>query len=268
MTGADLYDVAVTIAHEARDLVVAGRSSAAVTATKSAAIDVVTQMDIAAENHLRSRLLELRPGDGVLGEEGEDVHSDTGITWVIDPIDGTVNYLYGIEHFAVSVAAVQGRPTPHAWEPVAGVVCTGSGDTYAARAGQGATKNGRTLDGSHPVDLSQTLVATGFQYIAERRIEQAKVLTEVIRHVRDIRRLGSASVDLCLVAEGVIDAYYEHGLNAWDFAAGALIAREAGVTVAGHQGGPADESLTIAAPAHIWQDLHDAVVAAGGARLW
>lgn len=265
---AELLDVARTLATEVGRFIVAGRSEARVTQTKSSSVDIVTQMDIAAETMLRERLAELRPGDGLYGEEGSAIASSTGVTWIVDPIDGTVNYLYGIPHFGVSVAAVTGDPAPAAWEAQAGAVYTGSGELFSAGRGLGAFRGDARLrvDGG-PV-LAQTLVATGFQYTAERRALQGALVARMLPQVRDIRRLGSCAIDLCHAAAGVVDAYYEHGLNPWDFAAGALVAQEAGLTVQGLDGGRPDTFLLIAAPGATFPALRDALAEAGAGQMW
>lgn len=263
-----LMDIARTLAAETAELIIAGRSGAAVSAVKSSPIDIVTQMDLAAEAHLRARLGELRPGDAILGEEGDHTPGTSGITWVLDPIDGTVNYLYGLPFFAVSVAAVAGEPAPGAWEPLAGAVHDGTGVSWSAFAQGGAFRDGEPLKRTTTPRLEGALLGTGFQYVAERRERQGQIVAQLLGQVRDIRRLGAAAVDLCLVAAGQLDAFYEHGLNAWDFAAGALIASEAGVKVAGIDGGPATERLTIAAMPELWEPLHDAIISAGGDRTW
>jgi len=264
----ELMDLAATLAREAGELVIQGRARAAVTSTKTSPIDIVTQMDVAAETLLRSRLAEKRPDDAILGEEGEETAGTSGVTWVVDPIDGTVNYLYGLPHFAVSVAAVEGGTDPATWRILAGAVYGGDGVGWKAAAGHGAWRNGEPLVRSGGPTLSATLLGTGFNYIADRRAAQGKIISQVLPQVRDIRRLGSAAVDLCLVAEGKLDAYYEHGLHPWDFAAGALIASEAGVKVAGIDGGAADSHLLIAAVESVWDELRDALDAAGARRPW
>ncbi|WP_084103542.1 inositol monophosphatase family protein [Demequina sp. NBRC 110056] len=264
----DLLAIARMLAAETGRLIIDGRADAEVSATKSSDIDIVTQMDVAAEEHLRARLAELRPHDAVLGEEGETREGTSGVTWVLDPIDGTVNYLYGLPHFAVSVAAVTGSPTPTEWTVRAGAVCDGSGVLWSAARGRGAWRDGAELRRAEGPPLSQTLLATGFQYVAERREIQGRIVAEMLGSVRDIRRLGAAAVDLCLVAAGSLDAYYEHGLRPWDFAAASLIAREAGVRVAGLDGGPADERLVIAAMPDRWDEVRDALIAAGADRTW
>lgn len=263
-----LMTLAADLAREAGELIIAGRATASVAATKSSDIDIVTQMDIAAEQLLRARLAELRPDDAILGEEGDDVPGTSGITWVLDPIDGTVNYLYGIPHFAVSVAAVTGDVRRGSWTRIAGAVFDGQGVEWRAAVGHGAYRDGVRLRRTETATLSSTLLATGFQYVASRRTAQGRIVAQMLGQVRDIRRLGAASVDLCLVAAGTIDAYYEHGLHPWDFAAGALIASEAGVRVAGIDGGEPDSHLTIAAMPGVWDQLRDALVEAGARHPW
>jgi len=249
-------------------LISKGRADAHVTATKSSHIDIVTQMDIAAERLLRERLASLRPNDSILGEEGNDVHGTSGITWVLDPIDGTVNYLYGLPHYGVSVAAVTGGADPRTWTALAGAVYDGSGVLWSAARGHGAWRDEVLLKRTEAPVLDATLLATGFQYVAERRLTQGRIVAQMLGSVRDIRRLGAASIDLCLVAAGQIDAYYEHGLKPWDHAAGALIAAEAGVKVAGIDGGPADGRLLIAAMPGTWDALRDALDKAGARDPW
>jgi myo-inositol-1(or 4)-monophosphatase len=264
----ELLDIAITLASETAELIRVGRAQAHVTGTKSALVDIVTQMDVAAEEHLRTRLAQLRPLDGVLGEEGADVHSESGVTWIVDPIDGTVNYLYGLPHFAVSVAAVWGPPRPGEFTALAGAVADGTGTVWSAGKGLGAWRDKERLNRSGGPDLAGTLLATGFQYIADRRRVQGQIVAQLLPQVRDIRRLGACSVDLCLVAAGDVDAYYEHGLNAWDYAAGAHICEEAGVKVAGAHGAAPDPHLLIAAVPEVWDALHDAILEAGGDHPW
>ncbi|WP_432278743.1 inositol monophosphatase family protein [Nocardia carnea] len=202
--------------------------------TKSTPTDPVTVVDTETEQLIRDELARLRPGDHILGEEGGGdlaAAGDDEVVWVVDPIDGTVNFLYGIPAYAVSVAAVRGG------RPVAGAVADVAASTvYAAGSGLGATRIGP--DGSdtalrcNPVRSAEmALVATGFAYGVRRRTAQAACVATLLPHVRDIRRIGAAALDLCMVAEGRVDAHYEHGLNPWDWAAGALIAAEAGAVL-------------------------------------
>lgn len=200
--------------------------------TKSSDVDPVTIVDKAAEHFIADALSHLRPGDGLLGEEGAESSSSTGITWIVDPIDGTVNFIYGIPQYAVSVAACIGENV------VAGaVINVATSDLYVAACGSGAfvlrsySDALKSIEASKYSDLQHALIATGFSYSSPRREDQAKLLVSLLPNVRDIRRFGSAALDLCAVAEGCFDGYYEHGLNAWDFAAGALIAQEAGAKI-------------------------------------
>ncbi|ROS72986.1 inositol monophosphatase family protein [Cellulomonas sp. PhB143] len=245
---AGLRDLAVRMATEAGALVRDGRPERVeVAATKSSAVDVVTRMDAASEELLRRILATERPDDAVLGEEGGSTAGTSGLTWVLDPIDGTVNYLYGVGPYAVSVAVVTGAPDPARWTVLAGAVHDVPGArTWSAARGAGATLDGAPLAPRPAAELATSLVGTGFGYVAERRAAQARVLAQVLPRVRDVRRLGSAAVDLCLVASGALDLYYERGLNPWDMAAGALVAQEAGLVVTGLRGASATAQMTVA----------------------
>lgn len=234
--------------------------------TKSTPTDPVTVVDTETELLLRDRLAVLRPGEAILGEEGGGpaAGDDGAVCWVIDPIDGTVNFVYGIPAYGVSIAAqIDGVSVAGA---VADVV---SGDMYSAAAGHGAdvVSGGerRALHCSVSTDLSMALVGTGFGYAPQRRAEQSALLARLLPQVRDVRRIGSAALDLCLVAAGRLDAYYEHGLHVWDWAAGALIATEAGARVVLP---PVDEEggLVAAAGPGIAGALIDALDRAGGLR--
>ncbi|MGL5819260.1 MAG: inositol monophosphatase family protein [Phycicoccus sp.] len=236
---ADLVDIARAVAERAGRLIVDERPADLDVAEKSTRTDPVTEMDRRSQQLLVDLLAEQRPTDGVLGEEDEGVTGTSGVTWVLDPIDGTVNYLYGLSGYAVSVAAVVGDPkTEGSWATVAGAVHDPVlGETFYARLGGGArlaTGHGTTsLRTSACTDLGLALVATGFGYAAAVREQQARGLVDIIGRVRDIRRSGSAALDLCAVAAGRVDGYYESGLNAWDRAAGQLVVREAGGVVGG-----------------------------------
>lgn len=218
--------------------------------TKSAPTDPVTIADTEAEEVIRDELARLRPGDDILGEEGGGTREvPPGIRWVVDPIDGTVNFLYGIPAYAVSVAAqIDGRSVAGA------VVDVARERTYHAAAGAGAfvtdAQGTVALHASAATDPALALVATGFAYSAQRRREQARILAGLLPRVRDIRRIGAAALDLCLVAEGAVDAHYEHGLSPWDWAAGGLIAAEAGALVitpsAGSRADAGDVTVAIA----------------------
>jgi myo-inositol-1(or 4)-monophosphatase len=197
---------------------------------KSTPTDPVTVVDTETERLLRDRLAELRPGEDILGEEEGGPTGRDGLTWVLDPIDGTVNFVYGIENYAVSVAVQRGGVS------LAGAVANvPAGLLYSAALGHGAhvRRDGvaTSLRSSAAVELSMSLVGTGFSYSREERARQAEILTGLLPAVRDVRRIGSAALDLCMVAAGALDAYYEDGVHVWDWAAGALIAAEAGATL-------------------------------------
>jgi myo-inositol-1(or 4)-monophosphatase len=301
--------------------------------TKSSLTDVVTEMDRQAEALITERIRAARPGDAILGEEGGETHGATPATdgsalpedavrWIVDPLDGTVNYLYGLADWAVSIAAevdgtivagvvaiplhgetflaIRGRgarlrndvglhsatetratetratETRAAGETVATFVTGATGETRAAgviRATKGdlrtresrairepwpAGETGAPLRCNPDVPLARALVGTGFGYLPGRRRVQGEVVSALLPQIRDIRRGGSASVDLCMVAAGRLDAFYERGLNYWDWAAGALIAEEAGARVTGLNGRPPSPSMTVAAAA----GLHGELIAA------
>ncbi len=261
----ELEALALSVAVEAARYVTAQRpSDLTAAATKSSDTDVVTVMDTAAEALLRARLLAARPDDAVLGEEGSAQAGTSGVTWVIDPIDGTVNYLYGLPGYAVSVAAVTGDPTGTDWLPVAGAVCAPVlRRVWAAHRGAGAwtsdVAGGRRtpLAVSTETELGHALVGTGFSYLPAVRAEQAALLRRVLPVVRDIRRMGSAAVDLCLVAEGRLDAYYERELNPWDLAAGWIVVTEAGGLVSDPSGARPSRAGTVAGGVHLHGKLLD-----------
>jgi myo-inositol-1(or 4)-monophosphatase len=260
----ELLEIAVEVARGAARLAGAVRAEAITeVSTKSTRTDVVTAGDEATERYVVTQLHQRRPGDSVLGEEsGQSAGDGTGVRWILDPIDGTVNYLYGLPQYAVSLAAeVDG-------EVVAGVVRNAAtGEEWTALRGGGAYRDGQRLACSGVTELGQTLLATGFGYAAARRAHQARVLTRVLPVVRDIRRFGAASLDLCFAAEGRVDAYYEKGLNLWDHAAGGLVATEAGLLVTGLSGAAPGAEMVVAAPPAIHGRLHDLLVeldAAGG----
>ena len=231
-----------------------GRADGDVT-TKSSPTDVVTAMDRAAEVMIVEKLLGVYPDDGVLGEEGADRSGTSGVRWVIDPIDGTVNYLYRLPSWSVSIGVeVDG-------EVVAGVVHDGPRDiAWTATAGGGAFRDGVRIACSTQTELARSLVATGFSYVAERRRVQGQVIAALLPQVRDIRRLGSAALDLCAVGAGHVDVYFEQSLNPWDLAAGGLIAREAGCRVEGLRGALPGRRLVVAAPPQLFGPLHDRLV--------
>lgn len=230
---AELLSLARETAVAAGELVRRRRAEGVeVAALKSSPVDVVTAADREAEVFITEALLAARPDDGILGEEGASREGTSGLTWVVDPIDGTVNYLYGIPHYAVSIAVVEGTPEPTKWNALAGaVVNPATGEVFTASLGGGAWLGERPLRVNDGIDLSVALLATGFSYSAEQRDVQAALVATLVGKVRDIRRMGSSALDLCGLAAGRIDCYYERGLHPWDHAAGALIAREAGARV-------------------------------------
>ena len=270
LSAAGLLAVATGAAREAGELLALPGGRVSVAATKSSPTDVVTEMDRRSEELIRARILAGRPGDAILGEEGGQTGDTAGapVRWVIDPLDGTVNYLYGLPDWAVSIAAeVAGAVVAGAvFVPSRGELFTatrgGGGwleSVGAARAGR-AGRAGRVRLRCRPgVPLDQALVATGFGYLAARRKVQGEVVAALLPRVRDIRRAGVASADLCSVAAGRLDAFYERGLNYWDYAAGALIAAEAGAVVGGLRGAPPGTSMTVAAGPGLFPALAEAL---------
>ena len=229
--------------------------------TKSTATDMVTEVDKASEALIVDGIRRARPDDGILSEEGAGGGGTNGYRWVIDPIDGTTNYLYGHPGFAVSIAVELDG------EAVAGVVQDPMhGEVFAATRGGGATRNGEPIAVSEETRLGSALIATGFGYDPRRRIAQAEALARIIGSIRDVRRMGAAAVDLCSVACGRVDAYFERGLNHWDLAAGGLIAAEAGARLGAIGGGPPVPGSVIAAPDALFEPLRELLVAAGAAE--
>jgi myo-inositol-1(or 4)-monophosphatase len=242
---AALLDLAVDLAREASTLLTDGRTRVIHVHTKSSATDMVTEMDRASEAAIVAGLRAARPNDAIVGEEGTADAGTSGVRWLVDPLDGTTNYLYGYPAFAVSIAAeVDG-------DVVAAVVADAStGEIFTARRGIGAWCNGTPIEVNDETQLANALVGTGFSYLADRRKRQAHVLDTVLPAVRDIRRAGSAALDLCWVACGRLDAFYEKGLGPWDLAAGALIAAEAGARTGDLGGGaPSTEFVLASTPA-------------------
>ena len=276
MNPAALRDLAVAVALEAGGVLASRAGRVEVAATKSSPTDVVTEMDRQAEELIRSRILALRPGDAILGEEGGQTGDAGGapVRWVIDPLDGTVNYLYGLPDWAVSVAAEAGGRI------VAGAVYVPlRGELFSAWAGGGAwlesghDGHGSAVPARPPaspparlrcpagVPLDRALIGTGFGYLAARRQVQGEVVAALLPRLRDIRRAGVASVDLCAVAAGRLDGYYERGLNYWDWAAGALVATESGAVTGGLGGAQVSSSMTVAAGPELFGPLTAALSA-------
>ncbi len=254
-----LLDLAESTARAAGELIKRVRQGTIeVAETKSSPTDVVTAADLASEQLIRDRIFAERPDDGFIGEEGDDIKGLSGVSWLADPIDGTVNYLYGIPQFSVSIAA------QHDGVAVAGVVHNPlSGETFTAIRGGGARLDGSVVSVSRQTDVSQTLVGTGFGYRADVRRHQAAETAALLPMVRDIRRLGSAALDLCNVACGRLDAHVERGLKPWDLAAGRLVVTESGGRVEGLHGAEPSELLVVAAPVELFDDFHAALVQSG-----
>jgi myo-inositol-1(or 4)-monophosphatase len=261
----ELLDLAVSIALEVGELARTRRSEGvSVAASKSSKEDIVTFADRETEALIRRRIKEARPDDGFFGEESGAERGTSGLTWVVDPIDGTVNFFYGIPQYAVSIAVVEGEPDPAHWTALAGVVLNpATGELFTATAGGGALLNGEPIRANTEVPLDQALVGTGFAYRAEARTAHARIVAGLIGQVRDIRRMGSAALDLCAVACGRLDAYFERELSPWDHAAGALIAREAGARVSGTPGGPPGREFVMAADPELSHTLEAALDALG-----
>ena len=259
----ELLALAREVGREAADFVQRSRPAGRVdvAATKSSPTDDVTEIDHASEELIRTRILTSRPDDGFVGEEGHDVRGTSGVEWVVDPIDGTVNFVYGIPAYAVSIAAA-----------IDGMVMAGyvvnvvSGEEWAAVRGEGAWQldddRRRRLIAPDPPVLAHALVGTGFHYVPEIRAKQAAAVARLLPQVRDIRRTGSAALNLCELAAGRLDVFVEQGLKPWDLAAGGLVATEAGLVVSG-LGGEPDERLVMAAHPAIAEEYFGLVRACG-----
>jgi len=255
----ELASLALSIAREAGALISGLRAAGVEIAdTKSSATDIVTEADRASETLIRERILTARPHDSVLGEEGSAVDGTSGVHWVVDPIDGTVNYAHAIPNYAVSIGVeVDGVP-------VVGVVLNpAQGLEYTAIRGAGAFRNGAPIRVAAPVDPAQAVVGTGFNYRQEVRQVQARTVAALLPQVADIRRFGSCALDLCAVAEGSLDGYVEEGIGgAWDYTAGALIATEAGAEVQVLTG-VAGRILVTAAPSPSYPAFRELIEACG-----
>jgi fructose-1,6-bisphosphatase/inositol monophosphatase family enzyme len=258
----ELLAVAMRLADDAANLLLEALDGPRTdVGTKTSSTDMVTEVDRSSEQLIVAGLRSARPDDALLAEEGATSVGTTGVRWVIDPLDGTTNFLYGLPGFAVSIAAeVDG-------ERAIGVVHDPlHGDVFTAVRGRGAHRNGRTLTVREPEGLQEALVATGFSYDPDRRRLQAGVLAEVLPRIRDIRRGGAAAVDLCSVACGRVNAFYERGLGPWDFAAGALVAAEAGAVVGDLDGGPPSGGFVLAAAPGLFEPLRALLAAAGAGK--
>ena len=252
----ELARLAGGLAQEAGVLVRDGRRGGIHDArSKSSPTDVATEWDRASEELLVTHIRASRPHDAIVAEEGSSTTGDSGISWLIDPIDGTTNYVYDLPLYGISVAACD------ALGPLVGAVYVPvTHELFTAIRGRGAERNGRPIRCSSQSDVSQALVGTGFSYLAARRAEQLVRLQRVLPAVRDIRRLGAASVDLCYVAMGRLDAYYEEGLSPWDLAAGQLVATEAGATLRAIDHGPVRPDSVLAAAPGVFDALQNLLV--------
>lgn len=258
----ELLGLAKRIAVEVGDHLVASLTGPGPMVTaKSTATDLVTDLDRWAEARITERIREARPDDTIIGEEGASVAGTSGISWCIDPIDGTVNFVHGLAGFCVSIAAGDERG------PLLGVVHSPlHRELFSAVRGGGARLDGEPIRCSTPPSLARSVIGTGFGYAPDRRRRQAEVLTRVIGEIADIRRIGAAALDLCLVACGRLDGYWEIGLNPWDHAAGALIAAEAGAIVRIDEV-PGRPSYVVAAAPTIWDDFDRLLGEAGAAAV-
>jgi myo-inositol-1(or 4)-monophosphatase len=255
----ELAELALDIAREAGALIRSSRAvGVEIAQTKSSATDIVTAADRASEALIKERVAAARPDDGFLGEEGADLAGTSGVRWIVDPIDGTVNYAHGLSAYAVSIGVeVDG-------EVAVGVVVSPAQDLeYTGVLGSGARRNGVPIRVAAPVPLSRALVGTGFSYVRELRVSQTHTFANLLPRIADVRRMGSCALDLCAVAEGTLDAYVEEGIGgAWDYAGGGLVAREAGARTEVLTG-VGGKILVLAAPAGTYDEFRALVDACG-----
>ena len=258
-----LLALALRLALQAGALVTAGRAAGLTDVrTKGTPTDMLTEFDQASEAVIMAGLRAERPLDGFVGEEGSSRQTESGITWFVDPIDGTTNFVYDLPGYAISIGAADERGM------LVGVVHNPRlGETFTAIRNRGAHLDGRSIHPSGLTDLLTALVATGFGNEPERRALQGALVAKLLPSIRDIRRLGAASIDLCHVASGRVDAYYEEGLGPWDLAAGGLIAAEAGCTCTDLQGGPISNRQIVVATPGIAEAFREAVLQAGAPVL-
>ena len=253
---ADLSELCIELAVEAASTAASGRSHQPTftSATKSSATDLVAPFDQAAERFIRAQLSTQRPDDGIIGEEESDLTGTSGLTWIVDPIDGTTNFVFGLPAWGCSIAVARGN------QLLAGAVhIPAMSETYSATSGQGAGCNGSVIAASATSSFETALIATGFSYHPQRRARQGTTVARLLPQVRDIRRSGSAAYDLCCVAAGTVDGYYEENLSLWDIAAGALIAREAGAQVEYSPSGSRTNIAVVASSPDIFESLRSFV---------
>lgn len=255
-TPRELHDIALEIATEAGELARRRRrEGVSIAASKSTIADIVTEADREVEAFIRDRLGAARPDDGFLGEESGDAGGTTGITWIVDPIDGTVNYAFGMPSYAVSIAAVEGPVDPGQWRALAGVVhAPALGETFRAAAGEGAWLGRERLAVTDDTPAG-ALIATGLGYDQSTHAGDFETLARVMPLARDIRRIGAASLDLAFVAAGRLDGYFERGLKPWDVAAGRLLVDEAGGRTGWFPPDGSGRPLTIVAGPALYEEL-------------
>ena len=256
----ELLELAETIAREAGELARIRRQvGVTIAASKSSLADIVTEADREVEALIRERLAQARPGDGFFGEESGAERGTSGVTWIVDPIDGTVNYSYGIPHYAVSIAAVTGEPAPDEWMPEVGVVHNpATGETFTGVRGQGAWLGKMRLHVSTPSPAG-ALLATGFGYDPAQHEGDLARVRAVMPFARDLRRAGAASLDLAYVAAGRLDGYFEKNLQPWDHAAGGVLVTEAGGVIGGEPAGRPGREMVIAAGRETFDRIHAAI---------
>ena len=257
--GSQLRQIAESLAREAGDMALSGRKSGPLTAeTKSSPIDMVTKFDKASEAMITDGLAKVRPDDSIIGEEGAAKQGTSGITWHIDPIDGTTNFYFDLPMWAVSIGAVDEHG------PLAGAVYVPAlGEMFSGARSEGATLNGMPISVRDNNDIADALVCTGYSYRISEREVHAKRVADIVMKVRDIRRFGAAAVDLCFVACGRLDAYFEEHLHSWDLIAGQVIATEAGAIFSDYAGNPVTPAQVLAATPGVHADLIHLIATSG-----
>jgi len=251
----DLVNLGTAIAHEVGAVALAGRKRGLrEVSTKSTSTDMVTEYDKLTEASIITALRAARPDDSIVAEEGGGHTGTSGITWFVDPIDGTTNFLYDLPTWTVSLGAHDAEG-----ELAAVVFCPPLNETYTATRGGGAFLNGTRIYCNEINNIAHCLIATGFNYSPDNRLIQAARIPKIIANIRDIRRLGSASLDLCFVAVGRYDAYYEEHLFPWDLAAGTLIAKESGCIIGSIDGGEVQPSAILASPPGVFTQIQDLI---------
>ena len=255
----ELRTVATSLAREAGDIALRGRKSGPLSATtKSSPIDMVTQYDKSSEVLITAGLARLRPNDAIVGEEGASKTGTSGITWHIDPIDGTTNFYFDLPLWAVSIGAVD------ADGPVAGAVYAPAlADMFSAARGAGATLNDLPIAVRDNTDITDALICTGFSYRVHEREHHAKRVADMVMKVRDIRRFGAAAIDLCFVACGRLDAYFEEHLHSWDLVAGQIIATEAGAKISDYEGNPVTPQQVLVSTPGVYDALVHLIATSG-----